>query len=109
METVTSGEITTGGLVRLDESLLTSVSQSLKQNKIRAYPVPAKDFITVESIGNKLLSMEMVDSFGRIVEKPSVDSNHHTTFPVSGLARGIYHIRITLTNGEVVNQRILLQ
>lgn len=99
----------TGGLVRLDESLLTSAQVLPDEQTFRLYPVPARDFITVEGVGSKLSVMEIFDSMGRMVFRKENVEGEQTSIDLSDLRKGSYFIRIVSESGAILNRKILLQ
>lgn len=64
----------------------------------RIFPNPAADFITVEAAG----TLEIIDISGRTVMNRSV--NHGQTIDVSGLAKGIYAVRL---NGTAAGRLVI--
>jgi len=75
------------------------------------YPVPARGTINVDVNWNKAQSgtVAMYDMNGRQVNKMSVPYGTHFNgaMPVSNLADGMYVVRITGTQGEIVKQVVV--
>lgn len=99
----------TGGLVRLDESLLTSVESISVGKNFRLFPVPARDHITVENVGNKIFAVEIFDSMGRVKYRDDQVASERTVIDLSGFQNGTYFIRLVSENGTVSNQIFLIQ
>lgn len=68
-----------------------------KSNKIRVYPVPAKDKISVEVLGNyySIQSIELFNLLGeKVLEKSSKSLTNKYNLNVESLRKGIYLLKI---------------
>ena len=87
----------------VDEYLLSS---------IKLYPNPANEYVNVQCTMNsvQLEGVEVTDVYGKIV-RTIVGSNDHfplqTRINVSGLAGGIYFVRVTTDKGTVVKKFVI--
>ncbi len=72
---------------------------------IKIYPNPTRDYINVEcTMDNKQegMSVEVVDVYGKVVAVgANNDSPLQTRINVSGLAAGMYFVRVVMDNGMV--------
>ena len=69
-------------------------------NSITLYPNPANDVVNVECTMNNVqcLGIEVFDVFGKLINTVNVTDNP-TRINVSGLANGIYFVRVTTDEG----------
>ena len=75
-------------------------------NSIALYPNPANDVVNVECTMNnvQLEGIEIIDVYGKVV-RTVVGANNYSPMPirinVSGLANGMYFVRVTMDEGTV--------
>ena len=69
-------------------------------NSITLYPNPANDVINVQCTMNNVKSVEVTDVYGKVINTLTVTDNP-TQINVSGLASGIYFVRVTTEEGVV--------
>ena len=73
-------------------------------NSITLFPNPAKDAINVQCTMNNVQSVEVIDVYGKVV-RTVVETVHAPSLPirinVSGLANGMYFVRVTTEEGAV--------
>jgi hypothetical protein len=71
-------------------------------NSISLYPNPANDVVNVECTMNNVqcLGVEVFDVFGKLINTVNVVDNP-TRINVSGLANGMYFVRVTTDEGTV--------
>ena len=69
-------------------------------NSISLYPNPAKEYIDVRVDELHVTSMEVYDVYGKLISTVSV-VNNPTRINVSGLASGMYFVRVTTEQGVV--------
>jgi hypothetical protein len=67
---------------------------------IKVYPNPTKDYINVECTMNNVQSVEVIDVYGKVVNTLNVTDNQ-TQINVTGLAAGMYFVRVTTDRGVV--------
>ena len=69
---------------------------------IAVYPNPTTDYLNVECTMNNVQSVEMIDVYGKVV-RTDVGANNYspTQINVSGLAAGMYFVRVTTDRGAV--------
>lgn len=97
-----------GGLVRLDESLLTGINQVTFSENVMAFPNPATDFVKIFYAEGTLDKIELQDISGKYVQsiKPASSLNEYTV-NVSALLPGIYFLHIYTTNGRIAVRKII--
>ncbi len=71
---------------------------SYLENNISLYPNPANDYIDVRVDELNVTSMEVYDVYGKLINNVSV-VNNPTRINVSGLATGMYFVRVTTEQG----------
>ena len=76
-------------------------------NSITIYPNPANDVVNVECTMNNVQEVEVIDVYGKVV-RTVVGANNYSPLPtrinVSGLAAGMYFVRVTTEEGVVTKQ-----
>jgi uncharacterized repeat protein (TIGR01451 family) len=88
----------------INKITITSLNEIEGSNSVSVFPNPAMDRITFDISGENSLPAEIVifDVLGKVViESPKIQ-DQKTEFNVQSLARGIYHYRITGSNGKVI-------
>lgn len=88
----------------------TSINYSLgisqfESNAIKFFPNPSQDFITIESIANTVLRIEVFDVYGKKV----LNQTAINTMNVSSLASGIYVLKIKDENGGITSAKMIKQ
>ena len=73
----------------------------------KIYPVPASDYITVESEQYKIESISFMDIYGKTIITYNVD-NPINTIDISNFAEGIYFISIRSDRG-IMNKKIIVE
>ena len=72
-------------------------------NSIKLYPNPANDVVNVQCTMYNVQSVEVIDVYGKVIKTMSVTENP-TRINVSGLANGMYFVRVTTEQGVVTKQ-----
>jgi hypothetical protein len=71
------------------------------ENSITLYPNPAREYVDIRVEGEvNVTSMEVYDVYGKLVNTVNVIENP-TRINVSGLANGMYFVRVTTEAGMV--------
>ena len=78
---------------------------SYLENSITLFPNPANDVINVQSTMFKVQSIEVIDVYGKLINTVNVVDNP-TRINVSGLANGMYFVRVTTEEGVVTKNFI---
>jgi hypothetical protein len=71
---------------------------SYLENNISLYPNPANDYIDVRVDELNVTNMEVYDVYGKLINTVNV-INNPTRINVSGLATGMYFVRVTTEQG----------
>ena len=74
-------------------------------NSISLYPNPANDVVNVQCTMNNVQLVEVVDVYGKVINTVNVNDNP-TRINVSGLANGMYFVRVTTDEGIVTKNFI---
>ena len=82
--------------------------ESWLANSVTLYPNPAKEYVDIRVDGDlNVTAMEVYDVYGKVV-RTVVGANNYsplqTRINVSGLANGIYFVRVTTEEGVVTKQ-----
>ncbi len=88
----------------------TGLAQQLPvNNKMVAFPIPAKDFVTFRFADNRGVRLQLVDVTGKLVQQENVYGIDKLTLQVSGLERGMYVVRVLDAAGVVIEtSRVVL-
>jgi hypothetical protein len=77
---------------------------SYLENNVTLYPNPAKEFVDVRVDGDiNVIGMEVYDVYGKLINTVNVIDNM-THINVSGLANGMYFVRVTTEQGMVTKR-----
>jgi hypothetical protein len=76
-------------------------------NAVKLYPNPAQDQVTIEGI-EKGSTIELINALGAVVQQKQA-SGYSETVSVQNLPEGMYMVRITMTNGQTIHQRLLVR
>ena len=77
--------------------------ESYLSNSVVLFPNPAKELINVQCTMYNVQSVEVIDVYGKVINTISVTDNP-TRINVSGLANGMYFVRVTTEMGVVTKQ-----
>ena len=78
-----------------------------KKNGINIYPNPSRDIVKVESI-EQIKEVKIIDYLGRTIYQ-SIASFQQSSVNTKQFTKGLYVVKILLTNGEVKNERLLVE
>ena len=73
------------------------------ENSITLFPNPANDVVNVQCTMFQVQSIEVIDVYGKLINTVNVVDNP-TRINVSGLANGVYFVRVTTEEGVVTKQ-----
>ena len=69
---------------------------------VKLYPNPATQLVNVEcEAGSEATSIEVYNVYGQLLMTLGTEGQHVTQIPVSGLADGMYYVRVTTAMGVV--------
>ena len=74
--------------------------ESLLLNSINLYPNPANDVVNVQCTMYNIQEVEVFDVYGKVINTVNVNDNP-TRINISGLANGMYFVRVTTDKGAV--------
>ncbi len=96
-------------LVR-DASVMTSSEINSSENKLKIYPNPATDFITVEFSGviSENLILKIYNMLGAVIYSETDLTSGSTSIDVSGLDADIYFLKLQNTN-ETQTKKIIIK
>ncbi len=83
---------------------ITLQTQDMAKQKLRIYPVPTHGELNIDS-DSEILSVEVHDAVGRILEKKHFAPSKSVKLTVNG-GKGLYFLRIMMKQGAV-NQKII--
>ncbi len=87
------------GILNFGKALSTlAVSDVSFKNNLKIHPVPAKNILNI-STDEKIISIEIYDSLGRIIRKELQKS-----FSVGNLDKGIYYLKITTEKNSYIEK-----
>ena len=88
------------------ESTTTGIANGLT-NSVTLYPNPANEYVDICVSDLNIKTMEVYNVFGKVI-RTVVEANHYSPLPtrinVSGLANGVYFVRVTTEKGVVTKQ-----
>lgn len=107
---VTNGVIYVAG----DNGLImkTRITTSIEKNNflsknIVIYPNPTSDNIQIKGLdGLTINSIDLLDLQGKLIKSYS---SNHTTFNISNQNEGVYFLKITLENREVITRKVMVK
>lgn len=77
-------------------------------DKMKVYPNPARDIITIDLTGELIKSVSLLDMQGNVVQSFSGIYASETEMPLKGIARGAYILEVETFDG-ILTERILLE
>ncbi len=73
-------------------------------NNITIYPIPATDFLTIKS-DIRIREYAIIDILGNSVFSGTM----HENIDVSGLQSGVYFIKLTIQNNDVIHKKFIVE
>ena len=83
---------------------IVSVRDAENSIKLKLYPTPVKDYLTIESSGT-IKIVELFDFQGRLIRRADINSGYYR-LDMSSNPRGIYLIQIITPSGNFVQKII---
>ncbi|MFW5705678.1 MAG: lectin like domain-containing protein, partial [Bacteroidota bacterium] len=94
-----------GGLSKLiSVEIITSIGENTLQ-QVQVYPNPAKDKVSISGVQNWPVNVEITDIKGQVVMKS--ESMNNGTVSVNHLRKGIYMIRISNEDQQVIRKLVV--
>lgn len=84
------------------------VSEMITESNVGVYPNPAKDQIQIETT-TQVNSYQIVDLNGKIILNSNDTFNNTSVVDISTLSTGIYNLIIKLNNGDLVQEKIVVE
>lgn len=78
-------------------------------DRVRIFPNPAADYVTVSSKGNVIERVELANALGEIVRSQNVFSNLEINIDVSLLSPAVYSVRLITADKKVMVKRLVKQ
>ncbi|MBK6266353.1 T9SS type A sorting domain-containing protein [Marivirga sp. S37H4] len=88
----------------LESALITAQSERLS-SKLKAFPVPATDKLSISMDGTKIQNIHLINTQGKIVLKQTAEKDN-LTLDIKSLEKGIYLLKV-ISNGEYAIKRIV--
>ena len=80
----------------------------IKLKKMAVYPNPASDMLNFTS-HNVMKEIKIYDNSGRLVLTKNTLSSFQNQLDISSLTAGAYIVNVTLENGELISEKVLLK
>jgi len=74
---------------------------------IRIYPNPVKNN-TIKIYGKNLLQATVIDLDGRVIADQKINNTNQFDCKINKLKTGIYLLKVTVENGKVYTQKIIV-
>lgn len=82
----------------------------LDQSIVNIYPNPVKDHFTIELDNHELMNqVEVINMEGRVVESIAINALSKINVKVNDWVPGIYMLKITTNNNEILTHKILIK
>jgi hypothetical protein len=91
-----------------DETMNEYFVQRTEETSIEVYPVPANQFINIMSDEQEISSIEIYDMSGKMALYKNAVNGNFVELNLTDLPNGIYFIRTTLSNADVVARKIMV-
>lgn len=88
-------------------SVAENVTNTLQELGLQVYPNPASKTLFIESSKQKMQQIILSDKSGKIILNKKADS-YKETLSLESLARGMYNIKIVLSDQSVVVDKVML-
>ena len=88
--------------IRLNVTAPVGLPEGGSTASLTVYPNPTTGLLNIHSDASGLMNVEVTDLLGAIVRRGSFTGR--TTMDLSGLAPGLYNVRVSHTNGTVVER-----
>ena len=78
-----------------------------EQREFTVYPNPATTVVNIK--GEDIRKVHVYNALGKLVQVVEADDEEHVQIMVSGYAPGNYFLRILLSDGQIVNKKIIVR
>ena len=88
---------------------LLGVDKNLLENKIKIYPNPASENITIDlgESNSKSLNIDVIDSIGKIIFSESYTNQNKVSVNLSQFSEGVYFVKITNDDKQQIEKLIV--
>lgn len=90
---------------KFDYSKILFVKTNAESNQI-VYPNPAIDYVSIENMDGKIMTIRLIDNFGRAVISQVTSTESIIKLPINDLKPGSYFIQIENQN-QMISQKII--
>lgn len=98
-----------GGLIRFDESLYLGLENEDKKESLQLYPVPANEWITINTTSDKMFDIYIYDISGQVIYTENFISNKSSVLiNTSHFASGVYSARVVLKSGYRMDKKFVV-
>ena len=94
------------GNIAFDKRSTNAIS-SQPELSVNIYPVPAQDYVVIES-ENNLQSIQLFDMAGKLLQSTNGNNTTQVMLDIKSLPAGLYTVRISSTNGISIQQLSVL-
>ena len=88
--------------------LTTSLPTVQPDPGLLAWPIPAKDILTVEWPGNQVEQVQVFDATGTLIRLSAKGNADHWQVNVRSLPGGVYHLLVHSVEGAVASKRMVV-
>ncbi len=82
--------------------------EDMSKNVVTCYPNPVSNFLNVSLLGeDSFTNFEIVDIKGHVVKEAQLEKATTLNIDLQSMVKGIYFLRLVLSNGEIKIQRIV--
>jgi len=74
--------------------------------KVKVYPNPVKDILTIESINN-ITDIRIINSLGQVINSVSLDNSDKLNIDFSNYTKGVYFVNLRLKDGNHIIKKII--
>jgi hypothetical protein len=94
--------------VDLMDCVTTNVNElSESEMSVRVYPVPSTDILSIKCESSAELTVQLLNTLGQVIIE-QISFVGETKLNVAPLKEGLYFIRISSSNGRIVDQKIIV-
>lgn len=104
---------TTGDVIYLsqdavEEKIIQGAGEFANSKTLKVFPIPASDYLTIESSNQKINTIQLYHSSGRMVYAQNIQNESSTTIDLEGFSSGIYFLQID-SNGRKETRRVVVK
>lgn len=88
---------------------VTSVEQKFTQSEINVYPMPASDFIHVDSDVKESAFIKIYDLQGKLQLEQKTEGKINSKISLLGIPKGVYFLQLTTEKETIGRKKIIIQ